>query len=302
MATTRTDYGLIPTKDFDNPNKESLRHVSQAAGQGSGEVALLYKYLEKVLGRKPKTRNQGGGSDCTGQSTARGIDVLQGVRIAGLGMAEKFTAYASASAIYGGSRYEIGYKRYNYYNRRNGAHVPYAAEFVRDYGTLFQIAYPQVDLSKHSWALSKKWGSTGVPDVLEAMARLHCVKAFIPINSWDEYRGAVSNGFPVVIGSKYGFAKQKSRDDEGFLSPIGIWNHAMVGTAVDDEYKRPGGLIENSWGPEWVRGPKRHDQPDGSFWVDAEVIHDMCRHGEAIALSGFDGFPSQILTDYTLLG
>lgn len=301
MARTRIDYGLIPTKDFGNPNKESLRHVSSCASQGAGQVALLYKYLEKVLGKKPKTRDQGSGSDCTGQSTARGIDVLQGVRIGGLGLAEKFTAYASASAIYGGARYEVGYKRYRYFNRKNGAHVPYAAEFVRDFGTLFQIAYPQIDLSVHRWAVSKLWGRTGVPDELEPLARLHCVKAFIPINSYEEYRGAIVNGFPVIIGSKFGFAGQRSRDDEGFLKPNGEWNHAMVGTAVDDEYKRPGGLIENSWGPNWVRGPKRHDQPDGSFWVDADVIDAMTRRGEAIALSGFDGFPSQILTDYSLI-
>src|SRR5690606_2339105 len=99
------------------------------------------------------------------------------------------------------------------------------------------------------------------------------------------------NGYPVVIGSNFGFKGQDR--DGGYLRPRGSWAHAMVFTGFDDESSRKGALCENSWGANWVKGEKLHDQPDGSFWVDADVVEDMCRRGEGIALSGHNGFPVQ---------
>jgi hypothetical protein len=64
---------------------------------------------------------------------------------------------------------------------------------------------------------------------------------------------------------------------------------------VDDEYKRPGVLVQNSWGV-WNGGPKRHDQPDGSFWVDAEEIENrILKIGDCWAFSGYSGFKPQKL-------
>lgn len=69
----------------------------------------------------------------------------------------------------------------------------------------------------------------------------------------------------------------------------GIVVHNCV-IAVDDEYKRPGVLINNSWGV-WNGGPKRHGQPDGSFWVDAdEFERRILRAGDSWAFSGYQGF------------
>ena len=66
----------------------------------------------------------------------------------------------------------------------------------------------------------------------------------------------------------------------------------MSGIASDDT-TRPGILIQNSWGPTWVKGPTRHGQPAGSFWVDAHVIDKMCSQGDSFAISNFLGFPAQ---------
>ena len=48
--------------------------------------------------------------------------------------------------------------------------------------------------------------------------------------------------------------------------------------------------MQNSWGT-WNSGPKRHDQPNGSFWVDAEEIERrILKKGDSWAFSGYEGF------------
>jgi hypothetical protein len=74
----------------------------------------------------------------------------------------------------------------------------------------------------------------------------------------------------------------------------------MVVIGIDDKHTRPGALVMNSWGTNWVSGPTRHDQPVGSFWVDAEVIDRMVKQKDSFALSGFIGYPKQVVPDYIL--
>jgi hypothetical protein len=183
--------------------------------------------------------------------------------------------------------------------------VPYAAEFVRDYGCLYMKKYdlaggPALDLRTHSWARSKEWGYSGVPDYLEPEAKLHGIRSYVSVVGWDQVCDALSNGWPVIVGSGFGFKGQRNRDDEGFLKPNGTWMHAMVWTGYDDTGRRPGALTENSWGDDWVGGPKRHDQPDGSFWTEADVVDSMTRKGEAIAVCQHEGFAAPEV-EYTLL-
>lgn len=55
---------------------------------------------------------------------------------------------------------------------------------------------------------------------------------------------------------------------------------------------RPGLLCLNSWGPDWVNGPKwPADQPNGSFWVDSKTVDAMLANEDSFAISGFVGFP-----------
>ena len=82
-------------------------------------------------------------------------------------------------------------------------------------------------------------------------------------------------------------------DVNSFVSDSVVSHNCMLFIAVDDEYKRPGLLCMNSWGPNWISGPKRHGQPDGSFWVDAKVVTSMLRRQDSFALSSFNGFPAQ---------
>lgn len=79
--------------------------------------------------------------------------------------------------------------------------------------------------------------------------------------------------------------------DETYLANGIVAHNCMCFVAVRYE-PRPGLLCLNSWGTSWISGPKYpDDQPDGSFWVDAETATRMLRGRDSFAVSGIEGFP-----------
>jgi len=74
----------------------------------------------------------------------------------------------------------------------------------------------------------------------------------------------------------------------------------MLAASFDDEYRRPGALIYNSWGDQWVYGPTRGPQPSGTFWVDASTIDRMLSEGDSFAFSAYVGFPKVTIPNYIL--
>ena len=65
----------------------------------------------------------------------------------------------------------------------------------------------------------------------------------------------------------------------------------MLGSGLVDDARRPGGLIQNSWG-EWNGGPTgEHDIPPGSFLVDADVLDRMLRRQDSYAMSSYQNYP-----------
>ena len=266
-------------------------------GSGRGRRVLLYKFLEKALGVvNPHTQSIG---DCVGQGYAMGVDCLMATQIFGRGLAERFEAKCSSESIYGGSKYEIAYLKHGSTAllQGDGSIGLYAAEFLRDYGFLVRKKYPWVDLTDYSPSLAREWGRHGIPDEIEPTIKEHPVKSIALVRSYNECRDAISNGYPVMFCSSFGFDPAGApnngfRDSMGFLRTSGEWWHCMAGIGVDDTV-RPGVLIINSWGKEWLSGPKRLDQPEGSFWVDAETIDGMCAMGDTFSISHLVGFPKQ---------
>lgn len=113
--------------------------------------------------------------------------------------------------------------------------------------------------------------------------------------TWEEARDAIYNGYSLSIASNAGFSS--TRDKDGFARPSGSWAHQMAVVAMKDD-KRPGVLIQNSWGPNWINGPKGEyeDIPMGSFWCDAEVLErNILSAHDSFAHSSFDGYPQQDL-------
>jgi hypothetical protein len=215
------------------------------------------------------------------------------------GAREEFTGQTATEILYAGSRIEIGKGSVGTQDGSVGAWV---AQFAHDYGTLIRAKYPSLDLTTYSGTLAKKLGMprAGVPDDLEPLAREHPVKTTSLISTYEEARDAIANGYAIAVSSTVGF--QMKRDQDGFARPEGQWPHCMCFAAVDDSFRRPGLLCVNSWGPSWISGPTRLDQPDGSFWVDANVVNAMLRMQDSFAPSGYVGYPKQVdKLDYMLI-
>ena len=119
------------------------------------------------------------------------------------------------------------------------------------------------------------------------------------IKSVEEARDAIANGYALSVCSNYGFSSR--RNEHGIARRSGSWNHAMSWTAMDDSreiHNETLFLIQNSWGA-FNGGPKRHDQPDGSFWVREKDARGMLNQNGAWAYSDVDGFPPRKV-DWTI--
>jgi hypothetical protein len=274
-------------------------HMGQIKGTGKGKKVLLYKLFEQVTGRPLVPHYQTIG-DCVSHAYGLGVDVLTAVRILMYNKSEQWVAKSATELIYAGSRIEVGGGRIG----GDGSIGVWAAEFIRKWGVLLRQSYLNgaYDYTTYSGQLARALGrrGVGVPDSLEPLCKLHPLKTCALVNSWEECRDAVANGYPVTMCSNIGFTSKRDRD--GFLrrgrQP---WYHAMAILGVDDEYRRPGALIQNSWGGDtWVSGPKRHEQPDGSFWCDAATIDAAMKQGDSIALSGYVGYPRVDIPDYII--
>lgn len=261
---------------------------------GRGKTVLLHKIVASVLGYFPIYLQQIG--DCVSFGWAQSIDAYKCVQIAIQKQNYDFKAPTATEAIYGSSRVEIGRGRLG---NQDGSCGAWAAEAVQRYGTLlrqtYQVGANTVDLRKYSGQRAKQWGAprAGLPDWLEPTSRQHPVRTVSLIRTYEEARDAIANGSLAPVCSSIGFVNV--RDREGFAKPGPRWDHCMYFVAVDDAYRRPGLLCVNSWGPDWISGPIRLDQPPGSFWVDADVVNRMLAMNDSYAISGYEGFPK--LTD-----
>jgi hypothetical protein len=268
---------------------ESVQFYNKIAETGKGKTVLLHKLYEAVTGNSFPVWKQEIG-DCVSFGYALAVNVLMAVQKS-INPSEVIPADTATEPIYGGSRIEIGNqgKQYNP-SESDGSTGIWAAEWVKQYGILLRKKYDQIDLSSYSGVKAKTWGWQGVPDSVEPIAKKHPVKQYALVSTYEEARDAIANGYPITVCSNQGFLEE--RDSEGFAKPYGTWGHCMCFVAADDAYKRPGLLCCNSGGRDWITGPKRHDQPDGSFWVDAKIVDKMLRERDSYALSSLEGFSS----------
>ena len=262
------------------------------AGSGAGQTVLLHDYIRKVAGGDIiRAQDEG---DCVSQAFAGAVDTLACVEIGWKRERERWGGAENASEwIYWGSRVKVGKGRLG---RSAGSVGAWGAEFVRDYGTLIRTTYGQVDFRTYSGDKARQWGMPGFeppPGLLET-ARKYRVTTVSLVTTYEQVRDAICNGSPVVVCSNEGFTDK--RDSEGFARASGVWPHSMLLYGADDNSRRPGILCLNSWGRNWISGPKRHNQADGSFWIDAEVINRMVgRMPDSWALSNYAGYPRRRL-------
>ena len=263
--------------------------ASAIRGTGEGTTALLWKHVEELVGEFP-VRTQAIG-DCVSQGAATVVDVVKAVEVTSGDGDETWRAETASETRNGLSRVEVGKGELG---QEDGSYGAWGAQAVKEYGTLVRERYGQHNLSGYSGELAREWGVDGLPDELEPTAREHLIREISLVTTYSDVRDALANGYAVTIASMQGF--RHHRDEDGFLKPEGEWPHQMAVIGMDDEFKRPGVLVMNSWGTNWVTGPTRHNQPRGSFWLDAEVLEDrILSEEDSWAFGNYEGWPARSL-------
>lgn len=248
-------------------------------GSGKGKLSLLFKSVQKFDPTFGPHEAQIVG-DCVSHSTRNAVDVTRCHEIIG-GQREEFIFRGATEGIYG-SRGHGG----------EGMSCSVAARFVnKTGGILLRKNYGNIDLSTYNGRLGAGWGSRGTPVELVEEAKKHQVKTISLINTIEQARDAIANGYALSVCSMAGFSSR--RDQNGIAKRSGSWSHAMAWIGMDDTreiYNETLFLVQNSWGV-WNGGPKRHDQPDGSFWIRETDAAEMLAGNGSWVFSDVDGFP-----------
>lgn len=256
-------------------------------GSGAGKVVVLSDYVKKLVGKHIAQIQAIG--DCVSFGAAHAVDHTYCTEIIVKGDREEWVSMTSTEDIYGGSRVNIGNGQLG---GSDGSFGIWAAKYVNQFGTLVRQRYQNDDLSKYDSNRARVWGNPGqgTPNYLLDIARSYKIRTVSLIQTYEEARDAIANGYAITIASNQGFGS--TRDKDGFLSPRGSWPHQMCLIGVDDSYSRKACLCLNSWPYNWVSGPTRHDMPPGSFWIDANVLEErILSQGDSWAFSDKEGFP-----------
>lgn len=302
---------FVPPPDGWHPPREEERQATFAvlktprfrlteAGRepvGDGD-ALLYRLAFKARGGPIPTRDQQNIGSCVSFGFSAAVEYTMAAQVA-IGKQRQELPDSCQEAIYGGSRVEV-----------NGGRVPFSgdgstgawgAKWLETVGgVLPRKVYGNVDLTRYDVNRCRQWGDRGVPDDLEPECRKHKANCAL-VATTQEAKSALSQGYAIAVCSGVGYANQANRDADGFLRASGSWGHCMaiIGYRAD----KGGFLILNSWGPNWVGGPKGFgDEPDGSFWAKEADVARMLREQDSYAVANADGFlKRKILPDDWLI-
>ncbi len=247
--------------------------------------------------------------DCVSRGTANACTILLGVEAdLGLpdpdtGIVEGFPEVPNPAQGIVASEPIYGYRGHS----GQGANCSRLADFVKTAGgILLRKPYPDlgVDFTNYNSKTGAAWGGRGTPDKVCEEGKKHQVRAVTRITSIEQARDAIANGYGLNCCSGYGFSD--TRDENGVSKRKGGWSHAMAWIGVDDTdwaHQTYGGmlfLVQNSWA-RWNSGPKKHNQPDGSFWIIARDAAGMINSGGTYAFSNVNGFPGRELPNYFVL-
>lgn len=270
------DFGWIPG------SKSTDLKTVHLYGFGKGKVSCLWKPWKKVTGKELTPRKQAY-KDCVAVASAAALDILTILQIA-QGRNERWITKSAADPIYAGGRNNIVHGKV-----KHGMQGIWAVKYLKKYGNLLMQKYGEHDFTEYSEDTSSYWEDRKLPESLLQDAKLHPLLDYAAVRTWSEIRDAVAAGYPILYCSDMG-ADDSRRDSQGFMTPKGEWYHAWCIIGVDDT-DRPGACLLNSHGRNWGSGPKTHNQPDGSVWIDKKVIIKSILGGEAYAFSSYKGFP-----------
>lgn len=247
----------------------------------------LWQNHKKLTGQNPPSKNQGQVGSCVSFGTNTAVERTYATEIALRG-GQEFRFFVE-EVTYGGSRVEVGGGRL----RGDGSVGAWAADFVKKWGMVARGVHGQHDLTAYSESLARRYGSSGVPDDLERVAKEHPVQDVTTVRDWAQAKQALASGYAIAICSNQGFSSQ--RDANGVCKASGSWAHCM---ALDGYHVEAGGQeyghIENSWGTGYHKGPLGWgDPPPSGFWAASGTIDRMLRGGDSWAFASVKGWPAR---------
>jgi hypothetical protein len=264
---------------------------------------LLYRPLREAHQRKygkPWIVVRQTIGDCVSHGWAHAISILLAISYVN-GDASDFDMVAS-EAQYGLMRVEGSGS--NYGPRDDGASGVGAARSVTKFGVLFRLDYrgqaaDEADLRIYSGSKARDWGYYGCGGKsdqgrLDAIARKHPVKRVALTTTFTEAAAAIENGYPVPVCYLCS-TSSGPRDRDGYYDPRGrAGGHCtcFIGVRYDERGDPIALLMLNSWGPDWLSGPKfPDDQPDGSCWIHKSACESMLAgYRDSYAVSNLEGF------------
>jgi hypothetical protein len=238
----------------------------------------LTLYLARAFGESWYL-HQGLCGACVPFCVALACDTLSAIKATG-----RVTGRTDPMTLYWGSRVEIGGNSLPYH----GTYVAWAVKYAKDYGTVIQRKYPEIDLSHYDASVCcGQMASRGVPAGIKKVARNRQVKAYALVRTFDEAAMAIESGYPVIVSSNQGFSGQ--RDKDGFAAPDRAWGHCL--TALGVRHDRPGLLMANSWGAYYSGGPKGMNP--ATKWVDSGTVNRMLAQGDSMTISDLSTWDSK---------
>ena len=262
--------------------------VEDAAGDAEGN-AFLWKLALKTRGTGIPVLNQLAVGSCVGHGFATAINYAIAVQSAlRRGPPIDPNVFIAPEVIYGGSRVNANGMRRPF--PMDGSTGADAARFITTDGCCDRGIYGPYDVSKYSESMCRRLGQDGIRGELLDACRKNIVGSAALVKTGDELKKAILQGYPVAVCSNVGFARQSSRDADGFLEARGQWMHCMafIGFRKD----KNAFYCMNSWGENWITGPTGPGEPPpGGFWVKFETAHRMMTQGDSYAISNVKGFP-----------
>jgi len=254
---------------------------------GVGKLSLPFKSLLKFDPKFGPAEAQKTG-DCVSHGVRNAIDISRTVEIDIKGEAEGYVARGATEGIYQSRGH-----------RGEGMHCSQAARYVnKEGGILLRKKYGKVDLSNYNASLG---ANLRIPtSIFIDEAKKHQVGTTSLVTTVEEARDSLANGYGLACCSSVGFSSV--RDNNGISLSKGTWHHCMAWIACDDTrdlFDETLFLVQNSWG-KWNSGPKRHGQPDGSFWIRERDARKILQARGSFAFSNVEGFPARQLPNYGL--
>lgn len=275
---------------------------AEAMQKAKGVDTFLYRQMDRAHRArygKPFVVGRQGIGDCVSWGAMHAVFCQDAVAWS-LGKLPEPPLLPATEALYGGARVEArgkpGDGAQPYGGWSDGATGFGAAKFLREFGVVYRENVNGIDLTNYSAERAKQWGAYGCggqgdKGVMDGIAKKHPCKHVVAIRTWAELASALESGYPVTLASSQGF--QSVRNKDGIAEASGTWMHQQVAIAI--RHKKNGSpddcvLILNSWGPNWISGPKwPDDMPEGSYWARRSVVESRMLE-DAWAIGDTDGF------------